>query len=286
MVRLTVGLLTNSIFFLVTTAVAQTPVRAPENRHNIQTDLRISEIVKDKIHSKLPLIRDERIANYLQKVATRLEAGLPPEFRYNDFKYNFYIIDFSGIAVFAIPGGTIYVSRGAVEKVAGEGELIALMAHGISHVALRHYTAKLPETEKIDWQSLEINILSTFVKGVPGYVDYSRTPHGNYMLRFDDEMESQADIFAAQVLARAKGDPRDLGNVYSRIGYDQNDTGYCPSNRDTYKRKRMLYAEAELLQSAGLYDPHKVAFMSPDFLLIQKIITAMPRRKGEFIYQK
>lgn len=269
---------------------AQTPVTLPKNNHEIELDTKIHDLVRQKIHSRVPIIINDRITIYLGTLTKRLQDGLPLEFNRKEFAFRFYITDFDGFGVFAFPGGTIYITRGSVERVAGEGELLALMAHGMSHVALRQYTARLPETEKINWDSLETNLLSTFYYGVPGHVDNRRFRNGVYLLRFDETAEREADILAAQILARAKGDPHDLGNVYQRIGYgfdfDQDGTSYCPSSRNPYALKKRLYAEAELLRSAGLYDPHKVSFMSPDFRPIQKMLADMPRRKGQFIFQK
>jgi predicted Zn-dependent protease len=288
--RITINALLSGILMLslTTCLTAQTPIKAPTNKHDITTDLKIGEMVKAKIHPRLPIVRDVRIADYLQVLSSLLERGMPSEFRYDSFKYTFHIVDFSGIAVFAIPGGTIYISRGVVEKARGEGELLGMMAHGISHVALRHYTARLPEAEKIDWELLEFGILNTFVEGRPGYIDYSgfRKRSDPYKIRFNDDLERQADILAAQIMSRVHFSPISLGNVYSHIGFDGLDTGYCPSKSDTRMRKEMLYREASLLQLAGVYDPKKDVFMSNDFQPIQKLVTEMPRQKRDFIFQK
>ena len=266
---------------------AQTPIKVPTNKHDIKTDLKISEIVDSKnIHDRLPLIIDLRLISYLKTLSSQLEKGIPPEFRYSDFKYTFYIIDFSGIAVFSIPGGAIYISRGAMIKARGEGELLGLMAHGMSHIALRHYTAKLPKVEEIDWMLLELGILNTFVEGKPGYIDYRglKSRSAPYKIKFNDDIERQADILAAQILARANHDPHALGNVYLHIK-SRSDVGYCPSDLDPHERKQMLYREARQLQAAGLYDPRKGYFMSEDFLPMQKFVTELPKRqRGSILF--
>src|SRR5215212_7616757 len=99
---ITIALLSGILaLFLTIHVAAQTPIKVPANSHDIKIDLKIGEIVNsEKIHDRLPLIIDTRLATYLQTLGSRLEKGIPSEFQYKDFKYTFYIIDFSGIAVF------------------------------------------------------------------------------------------------------------------------------------------------------------------------------------------
>src|ERR687883_28502 len=44
------------------------------------------------------------------------------------------------INAFALPGGFVFVNAGAIAAAKNEGELAGVMAHEISHVALRHPT--------------------------------------------------------------------------------------------------------------------------------------------------
>ncbi len=46
------------------------------------------------------------------------------------------------INAFALPGGPMFVNRGMIEAAKTEGEVAGVMAHEISHVALRHGTAQ------------------------------------------------------------------------------------------------------------------------------------------------
>ena len=46
------------------------------------------------------------------------------------------------INAFALPGGPMYINRGMIEKARNEGEVAGVMAHEMSHVALRHGTAQ------------------------------------------------------------------------------------------------------------------------------------------------
>src|SRR5439155_7599424 len=58
-------------------------------------------------------------------------------------KYHFRIVNSKDINSVGFPGGSIYLNRGLLEIAANDDEIAAMLAHEISHVALRHGTAQL-----------------------------------------------------------------------------------------------------------------------------------------------
>src|SRR5206468_7300366 len=56
------------------------------------------------------------------------------------FNYQFRVVNASDINAFALPGGYVYVNRGVLDQARNEGEVAGVLAHEISHVALRHGT--------------------------------------------------------------------------------------------------------------------------------------------------
>jgi predicted Zn-dependent protease len=56
------------------------------------------------------------------------------------FTYRFTLVDGKEINAFALPGGPIYVHRGTILAATSEAQLAGVLAHEISHVALRHST--------------------------------------------------------------------------------------------------------------------------------------------------
>ena len=84
----------------------------------------------------------------IPSVGQRLVAAIPSEFQHPEFRYNFRVVDARDINAFALPGGPMYVNRGMIEAARNEGEMAGVMAHEISHVALRHATAQATETQK------------------------------------------------------------------------------------------------------------------------------------------
>ena len=95
-----------------------------------------------KAEQQYPILRDASITNYIATVGDRLVDAIPAEFQHPEFRYTFKVVNASDINAFALPGGPMFVNRGMIEAARNEGEMAGVMAHEISHVALRHATAQ------------------------------------------------------------------------------------------------------------------------------------------------
>ena len=69
------------------------------------------------------------------------------------------------INAFALPGGPMYINRGMIEKAHNEGEVAGVMAHELSHVALRHGTAQQTKSTPYAIGRSRAQILGAIVGG-------------------------------------------------------------------------------------------------------------------------
>ena len=122
-------------------AVGQTKIVAPANKYSVQDDVKLGREAAQQVEEQLPLLRDNQIENYVQTLGARIAENIPPEFRHSEFRYTFKVVNVRDINAFALPGGPMYVNRGMIEAAKTEGEVAGVIAHEISHVALRHGTA-------------------------------------------------------------------------------------------------------------------------------------------------
>ena len=54
----------------------------------------------------------------------------------------------AGINAFALPGGPVYVNRGAIEAADNEAQIAGVIGHEIAHVILRHGSN---QAAKVSW---------------------------------------------------------------------------------------------------------------------------------------
>ena len=91
-----------------------------------------------QVEAAIGLVADPALRRYVQAVGARL-ARNAPGFRY---EYRFEIADEGAPNAFALPGGRVYISRGALALTANEDELANVLGHEIAHVASRHAAAE------------------------------------------------------------------------------------------------------------------------------------------------
>ena len=203
----------------VVCTTAQTKIVPPKNGYKPSEDVELGKKAAVQAEKEMPVLHDELVTGYTRGVGARLVSTIPREFRHPEFQYTFKVLDVKDINAFALPGGPMYVHRGIIEAAGTEGELAGVMAHEMSHVALRHGTAQLSKQKK---QSL-FTILGTaagiLVGGNAGQAIYegSQLGVGAYFLRYSREDEKQADLLGVQMMARAGYDPRDLAHMFETI---------------------------------------------------------------------
>ena len=197
-------------------ALAQTQIKYHSNRFSIQDDIKLGRQAAQEAESQFPLLRDETVRSYVENVGRRLVAAIPSEFQHPEFNYYFKVVNAKDINAFALPGGPMYVNRGMIEAARTEGEMAGVMAHEISHVALRHGTAQATKGQKYGTLAAIAGIAGTIFGGA-GVGQLAQAPFGVYMLKFSREYETEADILGARIMANAGYDPRDLANMFRTL---------------------------------------------------------------------
>ena len=234
-------------------ALAQTQVVMPNNKYNVSDDVKLGQQAAQQAEQQLPVLRDESVESYVARVGQRLVSAIPSQFQHPEFRYRFRVIDARDINAFALPGGPMYVNRGMIEAARTEGEMAGVMAHEISHVALRHATAQATETQKFQIGSVLGQIAGAVIGGVPGAVigTASQIGFGAGALKYSRKYETQADILGAQIMARAGYDPRDLANMFRTIeqqGGGARGPEWLSSHPNPGNRYERINQEAALLR--------------------------------------
>ena len=199
-----------------------TKITPPKNGYEPADDVKIGREAAAQVTRELPLLPENgEIDSYVERVGNTLSAAIPPEFAHKEFRYEFSVVNAKDINAFALPGGPMFVNRGMIEAAHSEGEMAGVMAHEISHVALRHGTAQATKSQSAGIQLGAIGgaILGAIIGGDAGDIVAQGTQLGlgTYLLKFSREFETQADLLGAQILARAGYDPMDLAKMFQTI---------------------------------------------------------------------
>ena len=139
------------IWALVVLPIAgQTAIKMPKNKYKVEDDVKLGRQANAQVREQFPLLNNPAAERYVESVGQRLVAAIPAEFNQPAFHYQFDVVNASDINAFALPGGPMYVNRGMIEAAKNEGEMAGVMAHEISHVALRHATRPRPTSPHRD----------------------------------------------------------------------------------------------------------------------------------------
>ena len=240
---------------LTVSAAAQTKVVAPHTKYSPAQDVQLGQEAAAEVRKELPLLNDERVDEYVEDIGRRLVAAIPPEFRHPEFRYTFDVVNQKDINAFALPGGPMFLNRGMIEAAKTEGEVAGVMAHEISHVALRHGTAQATKGEKFQIGAIAGQVLGAIVGGTAGSVisQGSQIGLGTYFLKYGREYETQADILGAQMMARAGYDPRHMANMFKTIESQGGRGGpeWMSSHPNPGNRYNTINREAQMLQVNG-----------------------------------
>jgi len=235
--------------------LAQTQIKYHSNKYSVQDDVQLGREAARQAESQFPLLRDSEVEGYVEDVGRRLVSAIPAEFQHREFQYSFKVVNARDINAFALPGGPMYVNRGMIQSARTEGEMAGVMAHEISHVALRHGTAQATKGQKYGLLAGIAGIAGTIFGG-PGVGQLAQAPFAVYLLKFSREYETEADVLGSQIMARAGYDPRDLANMFRTLEQQGGGGGGFlsdhPSPNDRYAR---INREAQMLQvNAGMRD--------------------------------
>ena len=95
---------------------------------------------------ELNLVTNREVTGYVTRLGQRLVEKSPNS---NKFPFTFKVVDEKGINAFALPGGPVYVNRGAIEAADNEAQIAGVIGHEIAHVILRHGSSQVSKGQLV-----------------------------------------------------------------------------------------------------------------------------------------
>jgi len=205
-----------TMLFCVPTAFAQrTQLKPGWNLFSVQQDIAVGKENASQAMRQLPLCNAPKIDAYLSQLGMKLVAHLDTHGA--TYPWEFHCVNDRAINAFALPGGYVFVNRGAIEAADNEAQLAGVMAHEISHVALRHGTN---QASKAEFGQGAIGLIGEISGGgVSGALltQLGSFAAGGVLLRYSRTAETQADISGTQVLYDSGYDPRAMAQFFEKL---------------------------------------------------------------------
>ena len=231
---------------------AQTRVTPPANKYTPAQDVEMGLQAASEVRQRLPLMKDDAVTSYVERLGTRLTVVIPPELQHPEFKYTFDAVNVRDINAFALPGGPMFVNRGMIDAATSEGEVVGVMAHEVSHVLLRHGTAQASKAGRYQIGAAIGAIAGAVIGGRTGGVVSQATQFGfgTMFLKYGREYEKQADLLGAQLMTRAGYDAQEMASMFRTIQKQGGSNGpeWMSDHPDPGNRSAYIEKEAQSLQ--------------------------------------
>lgn len=267
-----------SLLAMPIAGLAQTRVVAPKNPYDVNKDVELGRQAAQEVERQLPALNDRDVQDYVERIGGRLAESIPAEYRHPEFQYRYTVVDVKDVNAFALPGGFTYVNRGLIETAQNEAQLAGVIAHEISHVALRHGTAQAAKAQKYQVGSILGQIAGAVIGGGAGQVigGVAQLGVGVAFLRFSREYERQADTLGAQIMANAGYDPRELANMFRILEQLGGGGGpeFMSDHPNPGNRFEAINREAQMLR---VTNPIR---NTNEFSLAQRRLRDMPRARS------
>lgn len=156
------------------------------------------------------LTSDDKLNAYVTKVGLTVGAVSTRP----DIQYTFGVLESATPNAFSAPGGYIFVSRGALQRMQDESELAGVLAHEIGHICLEHGKTALRDGKTFD---AAMTVMSTdgraaqLVGPIKDFTQQVLTKPGS------QKQESDADQQAIAIVKRAGYDPMGLARYLNRV---------------------------------------------------------------------
>lgn len=153
---------------------------------------------------------DKDLAAYVSRMGLALAAktqrpGLP---------YRFAVLDSPVVNAFAVPGGSVYVTRGILAMMSSEAELAAVLGHELGHVNARHSMRRLSQQQVAQ---LGLAVGSVISEDFARYAGLAGAGLQVLFLKYSRDDENQADELGVAYARAAGYDPADMAVTFAAL---------------------------------------------------------------------
>ncbi|HYZ85433.1 MAG TPA: M48 family metallopeptidase [Bryobacteraceae bacterium] len=190
------------------------PLKPGYNVYSKEQDIQLGQQAAREISSQVNVVRDEALQSYVRQIGQKL-ASVPAA---GDYPYSFTLINDPSINAFALPGGPVFINTGLLEATDNEAQFAGVLAHEISHVALRHATS---QASKANILQLPAALASIFMGQGSTAAQLGQLGLGlglnALVLRYSRSAETEADALGARILAAAGYNPIEMARFFEKL---------------------------------------------------------------------
>jgi len=199
----------------------QAEVKIQKTSMTRDQEIKIGKDAAAQVEREMEVVKNPEAEAWLNQIGQQL-AKTPQA---NAYPYYFKLVNEDSINAFALPGGPMYVHTGLIKAADNEGEVAGVLAHEMSHVALRHGAAQMSKQQT--WGTL-FGVLGAAVGALGGtdgqcglLCQAGQVGVGlggqSVLMKFSRGFEHDADLNGARMMASAGYNPIELANFFDKL---------------------------------------------------------------------
>jgi predicted Zn-dependent protease len=200
-------------------APQQKEVKVKKSSIPMAQEIQLGKEAAAEVERQMEVVKNAQIEGWLNRIGAQL-AKTPQA---NAYPYYFRLVNEDSINAFALPGGPMFVHTGLIKAADNEGQVAGVLAHEMSHVALRHGVSQMGRSQT--WQSILglAGAAAGMAGGTTGAVVGTAVNTGGSMgvgallSKYSRNDERDADLNGARMLAAAGYNPLEMANFFEKL---------------------------------------------------------------------
>jgi len=215
----------------------------------------------------------------LQAYVDRLGQSMALTSERPQLPWSFAVVNDATVNAFALPGGSIFVTRGILTYFNSEAELMSVLGHEIGHVTAKHSVSQISKAQ-IAQLGLGLGMVLTPNLDVVHQVAGSGLQV--LFLKFGRDDEAQSDDLGFRYMVEAGYDPREATDMFEMLGR-LSGGGRLPEWQSTHPDPENRAAKSAERAAAMTVDPSTLRVGRDDYLRhIDGVVFGANPREGYF----
>ena len=180
-----------------------------------EQDVQLGKEAAAQVEKQMNVVSNQELQSFVDRIGGKLAEQ--PESDSKSFPYVFKVVHEKSINAFALPGGRAFIHTGLIDAVENEAQLAGVLAHEISHVALRHGTNQVSKANLIQ---LPAALAGSLAGGsLLGQLTQLGIGLGanSLLLKFSRNAERDADLLGTRIMSGAGYDPLEMARFFEKL---------------------------------------------------------------------
>jgi beta-barrel assembly-enhancing protease len=169
-------------------------------------EAKIAREFRREAKRQLTFVNNPEVEAYIDQIGRRILSVMGPQ----NFEYRFFVIAESQLNAFSVPGGSIYMYTGLLDRVKNTSEVAGVMGHEIIHAKDHHMMRMGSGIDPLTILGLLAMIAARGGAAGQAAGAVTQALSATRQFAFSRQLELEADTLGAKYMAQAGYDPKGM----------------------------------------------------------------------------